>query len=120
MIDLQRGTATPVAGTRLFESPLWSPTGESVILGGNDIVRKWIDGSEREEVLAKSSVSLYPDDWSKDGRWLLFECVDKQTNFDLMRLEMHAKAEPEPYLWVIGGPGEVIPAEAMGQLPSSP
>jgi eukaryotic-like serine/threonine-protein kinase len=98
IIDLQRGTATPVSGTLLFESPLWSPTGESVILGRNDIVRRWINGSERQQVLVKSSVSLYPDDWSKDGRWLLFERVDKQTNFDLMRLDMRGKAEPESYL----------------------
>lgn len=98
IIDLERGTETPVSGTLALESPLWSPTGESVICGRNDIVRAWIDGSERQEILVKSSESLYPDDWSKDGRWLLFERAGKTTNFDLMRLDLRTKGGPEAYL----------------------
>jgi eukaryotic-like serine/threonine-protein kinase len=97
VIDLQRGS--PIArALKPAESAVWSPTGESAVLSETDLVRKWMDGSEREEVVVKSQESLYADDWSKDGRWLLFERVYKQTNFDLMILDMATKGEPQPYL----------------------
>ncbi len=104
IIDLQRGSATSVERPfKSDESAVWSPAGESVVLsskreGENDLVRRWIDGSEREQILVKSSVSVYPDDWAKDGRWLLYEQVSKSTNFDLMLLDLQTGGKPQAYL----------------------
>ncbi len=98
LLDLRRGPS-PVARTlKPAESPVLSPTGESFVFGGNDLVRKWVDGSEREQILVKGSDSMYPDHWSRDGRWLIYEIAGKQTNFDLMLLDMHGKGEPQVYL----------------------
>lgn len=98
VLDLRRGAAPVARVLKRADSPIFSPAGESIAYGSNDLVRKWIDGSEREQVLAKSSVASYPDDWSRDGRWLLFERVDPQTNFDLMLLDLHSQGEPQVYL----------------------
>ncbi len=96
IVDLERNAASPVMhAAKTDSSAVWSPTGESVAVGSDRegqsvLVRKWIDGSAREQILARSPLSLYPDDWSRDGRWLLYEHVagGGKQNFDLMLLDL--------------------------------
>ncbi len=94
-------------------SPVWAPDGHSVVFSSitsttsnpareQKIVRKWIDGSERTEVLISSKVAVYPDDWSRDGKWLLYENVTSPTNFDLFLLPMEGDRTPQPYLQLPG------------------
>ena len=60
--------------------PLWSPDGRDLIYTTYDLVgfpkyelrRRRADRSGAEEVLLQASETLYPWDWSPDGRFLVF------------------------------------------------
>jgi eukaryotic-like serine/threonine-protein kinase len=104
IFDLQRGTLSKISKPKEGgSSGLWAPDGASVAYlalrsGQWQIVRKWIDGSEREELLISSPLSKYPDDWSRDGKWLVFESVSPTTKFDLYAVPVEGDHKPQPYL----------------------
>jgi len=104
IFDLQRGTLSKISKPKEDSSSgLWAPDAASVAYlasrsGQWQIIRKWIDGSEREELLVSSPLSKYPDDWSKDGKWLVFESVSPTTKFDLYTVAVEGDHNPLPYL----------------------
>jgi serine/threonine protein kinase/Tol biopolymer transport system component len=104
IFDLQRGTLSKISKPNEDSSSgLWAPDAASVAYlasrsGQWQIIRKWIDGSEREELLVSSPLSKYPDDWSKDGKWLVFESVSPTTKFDLYAVPVEGDHKPQPYL----------------------
>lgn len=112
LLDTGRGTLVPVSKGSSGR-PVWALDGRSVVFNsissttsnpgsGQKIVRKWIDGSEREETLISSKNGIYPDDWSRDGRWLLYEYNSALTNIDLFLLPMEGDRTPQPYLRLPG------------------
>jgi eukaryotic-like serine/threonine-protein kinase len=55
--------------------------------------------SGRDELLVKSETDNWPDDWSPDGAWLLYEGYDSTTGIDLWLLPMNeAGRTPRLYL----------------------
>jgi len=78
VLDLARGTRTrltfgPVANTY----PVWSPDGKWIAYGSLrgqkvDLYRKLADGSGAEEMLMEATEGVFPTDWSRDGKTLLF------------------------------------------------
>ena len=112
IMDLERGTLVPVS-REVGQSPVWAPDGHSVVFSASGstttgsgsasrIVRKWIDGSEREETLVSSKVAIYSDDWSQDGKWLLYEEFVTPANVDLYVLSMEGERTSQPYLQLPG------------------
>ena len=71
------------AGTRLTFDPsrdwmaVWSPDGSRIIFssdrgGASNLYQKVSSGAGNEEALLKSNETKYADDWSPDGRFLLY------------------------------------------------
>jgi Tol biopolymer transport system component len=106
ILDLVRGVPT-----RLTFDPaqalrtVWSPDGRQLAFasgrGGNslyDIYEKNSSGSANEQLLTKSGM---PDDWSADGRNIVYELRDPKTKADLWVLPVTgapAERKPMPYL----------------------
>ena len=68
-----RLTFGPVQNT----NPVWSPDGNWIAYGSarngrNQIFRKRSDGSGGEELLAEDETALFPTDWSRDGKYLIY------------------------------------------------
>jgi eukaryotic-like serine/threonine-protein kinase len=78
VLDLARGVRTrltfgPVANT----SPVWSPDGKWIAYMSKrgdhfGLYRKHADGSGMEEILATVDVAVMPTQWSRDGKYLLY------------------------------------------------
>jgi len=96
LIQFPRGLGTQLTfGPGAPNSPVWSPDGSQVVYasrkdGPGDLYRKASSGAGEEEALFKSAQAKYPDDWSRDGRFLLFSSVDPKTKSDLWILPLSA------------------------------
>jgi Tol biopolymer transport system component len=108
LLDLARGTNTrftfDVAGAG---NATWSPDGSQIIYapsGGQspDLYRKPASGAGKEQKVLHAEVAMTPQDWSRDGRFLLYVVRGKDTGADLWVLPDPGKAagdsKPIPYL----------------------
>jgi Tol biopolymer transport system component len=95
LVDLVRGVSTrftldPASG----ESPVWSPDGRRIAFaslraGAEGIYQKASNGALNEQVLvAPTGDRMAADDWSRDGRFLLYAKVDPKTKCDLWVLPL--------------------------------
>jgi len=72
----------------------WSATRS----GTYDLYAKSADGTGIDELLLKTDVPKYPDDWSPDGKYILYENVNPETQFDLWVLPIFGDRKTFPYL----------------------
>lgn len=85
--------------------PLWSPDGGRLVFSSNrkghfDIYSKSTTGSAPEELLSDlGGLDKYPNDWSSDGKYVLFStAIDQTKKSDLWILPMAGDRKPIPYL----------------------
>src|SRR6266446_6209943 len=98
--DLSRDTSTRFTfGSEIDSYPVWSPDGSRIIFGsGNDLYQEPVSGVKDAELLLRSSEAPYADDWSRDGRFLLYEAFDPKTNWDIWVLPLGGGKKPVPFL----------------------
>jgi eukaryotic-like serine/threonine-protein kinase len=103
--DLERGTATRLAQqVQASGSAIWSPDGMSLVFAANDKTRVQrlyrADASNtRPEALLLDEPGLHwPNDWSRDGKYLLYGFDEGKTYRDLWVLRMDEPgAKPSQY-----------------------
>jgi eukaryotic-like serine/threonine-protein kinase len=101
-LDLERGALSRLsfgAGSAL--APAWSPDGSRVAYTCaqlRSLCLRPASGAGNEEVLLTSDAAKLVDDWSPDGRFLLFEEVSRQTTTDLWLLPLAGERKPALYL----------------------
>ena len=81
--------------------PIWSPDGVRVVFASNrkgvlDLYQKPADGSGSEQLLLQSAEAKWPNAWSPDGRFILYN--SSQNNGDLMLLPLSGARKPYPFL----------------------
>jgi hypothetical protein len=91
------------------DPPLWSPDGRHVVWASNragafDLYMKAADGASPEKLLVKMGTpSGWPEDWSRDGRYLIYEIPGDKSGEDLWVAPQQPAAnggdqKPFPYL----------------------
>jgi eukaryotic-like serine/threonine-protein kinase len=101
LMDLDRGNFNRFTFDAAIDGfPLWSPDGskivfESIRKGSFDLWIKPSGGAGTEELLLGTSSHEWPLDWSKDGRFLLYQRIDQQTGLDLWALPMFGDSRNE-------------------------
>ncbi len=83
--------------------PLWSPDGSRIVWGSRrsgrlDLYWKAANGAGTDELLWKSAYNKNPQDWSADGRFILYLEVTPQTNSDLWIFPLTGDRKPWPWL----------------------
>ena len=95
--DLLRGGMTRLTFDAAAESvPVWSPDGTRIAFNSNrtgayNLYTKASNGSGVEAQLVDSRNNLIPQDWSSDGRWLLYQERYPTTGRDLWASDMTSR-----------------------------
>ncbi|MEQ1760969.1 MAG: protein kinase [Vicinamibacterales bacterium] len=96
LLDLVRGGMARLTFDAARDvDPVWSPDGTRVAFSSNrtgtfDLYMKPSNGSGTEERLVNSPNTKQPQDWSPDGRWLVYYEVHPTSGRDLWVLDMAA------------------------------
>ena len=109
-MDVERHLFSRFAPSESNQTPVWSNDGRTVLFtfqGGNNsgrrVFRKGISDSGQGELIGELRAQRLSD-WSRDGRFLLFEHFDSETQRDLWVAQVTpdghlvAGAQPKPYL----------------------
>jgi eukaryotic-like serine/threonine-protein kinase len=101
LLDLLRGVSTRLTFDLAPDSaPVWSPDGSRVAFvayraGGYGIYQKATDGAGKEQELVRAMGDpKFPNDWSRDGRFLLYTQRDPRTHDDLWVLPLADNGTP--------------------------
>jgi Tol biopolymer transport system component len=107
MMEVNRGVTSPLSsrpGTSIW--PIWSPDNRSVVFTSGppyNLFRTEVGGNGRERRLTQSEAFQFPDDWSHDGRFILFDQNGTETKADLWILPLTpdgAPGNPQPRPWL--------------------
>jgi eukaryotic-like serine/threonine-protein kinase len=101
LLDLARGVSTRFTFDLAPDSsPVWSQDGSRIAFaavraGGTGIYQKASNGTGKEQVLlAATDDQKVPNDWSRDGRFLLYTKQDPKTKADLWVQPLASDATP--------------------------
>jgi Tol biopolymer transport system component/tRNA A-37 threonylcarbamoyl transferase component Bud32 len=104
ILELSRGTFSRLTfGGGISAVGVWSPDGSEIVFArqkkvGIDLYRVSSTGSSPEVPLVVTDAFKSPDDWSRDGRYLIYETADPKTKLDLWVVPMKEGGKPFPYV----------------------
>ncbi len=114
VLDLARGVRTrltfgPIANT----FPVWSPDGKSIAYSSNrsghfDLYRKPSDGSGAEELLLTDEQQIIADDWSRDGKSLIYTRRTPEGHGEIWVLPLEGERKPSLFV-ARGSQGQLSP-----------
>src|SRR5262249_17228458 len=90
-----------------YSDPVWSPDGARIAYSSNaagtfDLYEKLSNGAGPEQALLQSDLPKFCEDWSPDGRYLLYHQTHPKTQNDLWVLPLAPPAgserKPFPFL----------------------
>jgi serine/threonine protein kinase len=104
LIDTMQGVPSRFTFDGAADSfPIWSPDGSRIIFCSNrkgsfDLYQKASSGAGDDELLLESALDEFPNDWSPDGRFVLYVQVEPKTGFDIMVLPLFGARKPYPFV----------------------
>ncbi|HEV8132988.1 MAG TPA: protein kinase [Acidobacteriota bacterium] len=104
LIELARGTPTRFTfGQRDSTTPIWSPDGSRVVFSSDrdglmNLYQRAASGTGNDEILLKSDNHKLCNDWSLDGKLILYSAYPKGGNGDLWVLPISGQQKPFPFL----------------------
>ena len=102
--ELARNMLTRFTSPRMGDAdPVWSPDAAhvayaSIRSGRTGLYQKAANGAGDEQLLLEPSGSRNLDDWSRDGRFLLYSQVDPKTRSDLWLMPLAGDRKPTVYV----------------------
>jgi len=103
-MDLARGNSTRLTfDPSPDHSPVWSPDGGRIVFtserdGHANLYQSAANGGGADELLVQSNFRKVVNDWSADGKFLLYHEVNPKTGFDLWVLPLTGEQRSFPFL----------------------
>ena len=101
LLDTVRGNTTRATFGRQYDStPVWSPDASAFVFaearGGppNLYLKRMGTAGEGEHVFGSAVQTLFPQSWSRDGRFIAYVSMDPQTDSDIWVLPLSGDRKP--------------------------
>jgi eukaryotic-like serine/threonine-protein kinase len=101
LLDVERGVPTRFTfRPGLSGGGIWSPDGSTSVFEYNNraIYRKPTNGTGKEELLLTGGINNRPLDWSRDGKFVVYQSYGGATGTDLWLLPLQEDHKAVPYL----------------------
>ena len=123
--DLVRRTTTRLTfDAGIDDFPVWSPDGARIVFSSNreggvfNLFEKPSGGGGQEQLLLKTSQPKMATDWSRDGRYIVYDETDATSGADIWLLPLSGDRKPNriPANTVQRNPGARLTGWAMARL----
>jgi len=103
ILDLARGTLTPLTLEHDNRDPMWTRDSKRVLYasfrnGRYGLYWKPADSSGPEELLTSGEYPIFPGTWSPDGQVLAFNMHRPETQEDILLLSLDGQRQPRPFV----------------------
>jgi Tol biopolymer transport system component len=102
LMDVGRGVASRFTfNAALDTTPIWSPDGRRLVFqsgrkGTGDLYEKPADAATDEQPFLVDTQGKWLLDWSRDGRFILYNTPDPKSGWDLWALPLKSDRKPFP------------------------
>jgi eukaryotic-like serine/threonine-protein kinase len=104
ILEIARGSASRLTYDPSRDAaPIWSPDGSQIVFTSNrngvsNLFQKPSSGGGTEELLLPSELTCEPQDWSPDGRYILYRVDEPKRKNDLWLLPLTGEKKPTVFL----------------------
>ena len=102
--ELSRGASTRLTADAARDwLPVWSPDSSQIVFGSqrdgiDNLYQKPANGAGDETPVLKTEANKLPQDWSRDGRYLVYSTNDRKNLFDLWVLPLQGERKPKLFV----------------------
>jgi len=100
LLDLSRPIPSRLTFLGMFGTGAWSPDGQRIsyhLLSNRQLLLKNADGTGQEELVLQSQRTVYLNDWSPDGRYLVYTQQSPDGRSELWLLPLSGNREAQPF-----------------------
>jgi eukaryotic-like serine/threonine-protein kinase len=101
LLELSRAIPSRLTFAGVFGTGAWSPDGQRIsyhLLNDRRLLQKNANGAGQEQTVLQSQNTVYLNDWSPDGRYLVYTQQTPDGRSQLWLLTMTGDGKPEPFL----------------------
>jgi eukaryotic-like serine/threonine-protein kinase len=101
LLELARGIPSRLTFNGSFGTGVWSPDGQRIayhLLNNTKLLEKSASGAGQEETVFQSQHTVYLNDWSCDGRYLVYTQVGPDGQSELWLLPLSGDHKPLAFL----------------------
>jgi len=101
LLELARGIPSRLTFNGSFGTGVWSPDGQRIgyhLLNNTKLLEKSASGAGQEETVLQSQYTVYLNDWSRDGRYLVYTQLGPEGQSELWLLPLSGDHKPVPFL----------------------